>query len=606
MYTQEERNIVIQGRKQGKSDDFIKQAVIRYRERQGEPKKTSFMDKAKNFAMGFNTFVKEGKIVDVLGGEAVTDTFASEIAKIGRTQEEKDMISASQPTLGQTAGSALSLGSLFAPVGTAAKALTTGARALGITKGASAIGKIGTGLALGETVDVAQNLQEGKTGAEAFTPGIGTALGGAIPTAGVAKNVVARFGNRQAPRIINSLIKPLAKDFSYGKNPGRAIAEEGIVANNFDDLITKIRTTRQKIGQEIGTLGDTLSSKPELNIRNSLSPLDEAMKNAAAQNNATLGSRIQNVKRAIIEKLEPSVDDAGNFTIKSTGQRNLEKLTFQEVRDILGEIGDMTQFTGNPSDDKLVNSALKQIYGNIKQVSLQSAEKTNPELAKQFRKLTEKYADLSSAEIAAKYRDKIVERSALIGMSPQVSGIGAGIITAVASGGAAIPAILAGASVSVLQKLAQTPAFKTRLAAILSKMTTKEVSNIATKVPALKTIFPEIGKLTTPGDMFMQTNTGNKLSAGLMNYLKDPKLGASVKRLKITPDDVKILQQISSALKEQATVKVGKGATVPIPSGVKAETEQAILANFGIPVDGKSIGSIAKKIDEMLAKINKK
>src|SRR3990167_4032611 len=127
-----------------------------------------------------------------------------------------------------------------------AKGITAGVRGLGLIKGASAMGKISSGMLAGELFDIASNLQQGKMGKEALTPGIGALIGGGIPAASVAKNIVVRFGEGQAPRVINSLIKPLAKDFSYGKNPGRAVAEEGIVANNFDDLIENIRANRQK------------------------------------------------------------------------------------------------------------------------------------------------------------------------------------------------------------------------------------------------------------------------------------------------------------------------------------------------------------------------
>src|SRR3990167_3994685 len=49
-------------------------------------------------------------ITNFLGGRAVAETLGSELAKIGKPQNEKDIISAEQPTLKQTAGSALQLG----------------------------------------------------------------------------------------------------------------------------------------------------------------------------------------------------------------------------------------------------------------------------------------------------------------------------------------------------------------------------------------------------------------------------------------------------------------------------------------------------------------
>lgn len=445
----------------------------------------------------------------IFGGGKIGEYIGTKIGKNLIPEDQKQFYDESTPSVGQLAGSALQSASLFIPVGGLAGATTAGVRSIGISRGASAIGKIASGAIAGEAIDVASNLQEGKTGIDALKPGAGALIGAAIPGAGVVKNATVRFGNNQAPRVINSLIKPLAKDFSYGKNPGRAIAEEGIIANNFDDLITKITDSRQKVGREIGELGNKLSTKAEVNIGGSLSPLSEAMKVAASQNNPTLLNRLSNIKTAIENTLEPYVDNAGSVSIRSTGKRKLEGLTFAQSREVLGDIGDMTQFTGNPSDDKLVNSTLKRIYGNIKETTLRHADSVNPEIAKKFRKLTEKYGDLTSAEIAAKYRDKIVERSNLVGLSPAVMGVGTALITAVATGGAATPAILAGVAGATLDRLAQTPGFKTRLAALLSTKSQQEVNGLFQKIPALRTLFPQ-GSPVSPGDALIKGMKGNK------------------------------------------------------------------------------------------------
>lgn len=460
----------------------------------------------------------------ILGGSKIGEAIGTQIAKRTVPKEQQQFVPPG-PSGRELAGDALQIASNFIPVGRLSKGIATGAKALGLARGVSAVGKIGAGLATGAAVDVAQNLQEGR---KATDLGLGTALGGAIPAAGVAKNMMVRFGERQAPRIINSLIKPLAKDFSYGKNPGRAIAEENIVANNFEDLATKINQTRHKIGQEIDALGNKLSTKPILNIRGSLSSLDEALKQAAAQNNPTLLDRLGNVKDAITNILEPGIDDAGKTVIKNSGTRNLDGLTFSEARQILGDIGDMTQFTGNPSDDKLVNSALKRIYGSIKEQTLNAADSINPTAAKRFRQLTEKYADLTSAEVATKYRDKIASRSNLVGLSPQIAGIGTGLITLAATGGAATPAILLGLTGGVMDKLMASPAFKTRLASVLSKKAPEEVNLLFRKVPALQKFFPK-GSPVSPGDRLLQTEAGQKLESGVKDYIADPKIGMSIK-----------------------------------------------------------------------------
>ena len=163
---------------------------------------------------------------------------------------------------------------------------------------------------------------------------MGTVVGAALPGAGVAagavKNQVVKFADAAGPRIINSLIKPLAKDFSYGSNPGRAVAEMGIKANTFQDLVQKIGEARQATGQEIGRLGDQLSTRPVISVGGALGHLDDAMRTAATQNNATLLTRLQAVKKSITHVLEPVVDQkTGDVSIQAAGQRKLDGLTFQ-------------------------------------------------------------------------------------------------------------------------------------------------------------------------------------------------------------------------------------------------------------------------------------
>src|SRR3990167_4808466 len=262
--------------KSGEKDDTIQFVVNDFKNRHStEEPQESFLEKTEKV---LDMFFGGGKVGELIG------TQAAKLGLTGLSEEERKTV-APGPSAREITGSALQSAALFTPMGKIAKGITAGVRGLGLVKGASAVGKISSGMLSGELFDVALNLQQGKTGKEALTPGLGALIGGIIPSAEVAKNVLVRFGEGQAPRVINSLIKPLAKDFSYGKNPGRAVAEEGIIANNFDDLVEKIRTTRQKVGATIGQLSDRISTKAELSIRESLSPLDEAIKTATKQNN---------------------------------------------------------------------------------------------------------------------------------------------------------------------------------------------------------------------------------------------------------------------------------------------------------------------------------
>lgn len=586
MLTEEKRqqldSIVSQMTANGENDDTVQFVVNDFKNKYStEEPQESFLEKT-------------SKVLDMFfGGGKVGELIGTQAAKTGITglSEEERMAVTAAPSAREIAGSALQSAALFTPVGTMAKGITVGAKGLGLIKGASALGKIGSGILSGELFDIASNLQQGKTGKEALTPGIGALIGGGIPALGVVKNITVRFGETQAPRVINSLIKPLARDFSYGKNPGRAVAEEGIVANNFDDLIDKIRISRQRVGQTIGSVANELSEKPLLNIESALNPLDEATKVAAKQNNSALLNRLNNVKRAITDVLEPVIDDAGNLEIKSVGRRNLDTLTFEETRKILSEIGDMTQFTGNPSDDKLVNSALKKVYGKIKETSLKYAEAVNPKIAKEFSKLTEKYADLHSAEIAAKYRDKIVERQNLIGFSPRNVGIASGLITAIATGGATIPSVAVGITGAVLDQLAGTPGFKTRLAYMLSKKTQREASYLFRKIPALAKMF-STEKGIFPGDILLGEHK-EVLSKKIGEFIEKPKIGLTIEDVSkirgakgMTADDI-MSKYPDIQLKRDVPATDVYGNKVKVPEG-EVLTPYELRGNKVLLQDGET------------------
>lgn len=105
-------------------------------------------------------------VSDFLGGKGVTGTFGTEIAKIGKSPEEKATIEAGAPTLGQTIGSGLQIGSTLIPAGA----------------GASLVKNIAFGAATGYLYDVGAGIQEGEKG-KAFVPGVTTAILALVPPA---------------------------------------------------------------------------------------------------------------------------------------------------------------------------------------------------------------------------------------------------------------------------------------------------------------------------------------------------------------------------------------------------------------------------------------
>ncbi len=135
------------------------------------------------------------KVTDFVGGGGVADAFGTEIARIGKSSQDKATIESMAKSPLQVAGSALQVGSMFAPVGTTAKVISKGAEVLGAgAKLAKVAGNVGAGVATGYGFDVGANLQEGKTGKEALKPGGATAIGAAIPLAGPVIKGAARIG----------------------------------------------------------------------------------------------------------------------------------------------------------------------------------------------------------------------------------------------------------------------------------------------------------------------------------------------------------------------------------------------------------------------------
>lgn len=319
-------------------------------------------------------------------------------------------------------------------------------------------------------------------------------LGGAFPLAGAtlktAKQIVGprlvTARQNLGGRVINSLVKPLLKDFSYGKNPGRGVAQEGIVASSLDDLAGKISQRRAKVGQALDELLEKVPTQPRLNLLDdTLKPLDDAMNVAARNNNSALLNRLAETKRAITENLVRQSTPEGERII-SQGQRNLSDLTLQEARKINTEIGDLTKWTGNLSDDNTANKALKQVYGNIKGKMESTVARVDKRLAERFIKLKERYGDLTSAEIATKYRDKLVQRQDLISLKGHVGGATALLVTAIATGGINIPVVLAGATGASLDKILGSPVVKTRFARWLALAGKEEKQRLFQGIPALQ------------------------------------------------------------------------------------------------------------------------
>lgn len=303
-------------------------------------------------------------------------------------------------------------------------------------------------------------------------------LGGAFRGLGEVKRAI---GPQVASRVVNSLIKPLLKDFSYGKNPGAGVAREGIVANSLDDLANKINKKRNEVGQAIDKVLSRNTDKV-IDASDALSPIDEAINKAVEGGpaNASLVKRLQDEKQAILFK--HTLDGNGNIVKMSEDPLDLSKMTPLQARELKTKIGDMARWTGNQTDDEASNKALRDIYGKVRA----KIEEAVP----QTKAFNERYANLTSAGVATKYRDKLASRQDLISMPMKVGGA-AGIITALATGGSGLIPVLSAFVGVAGDKAISSPAFKTRLGSWLMRLPPEDKQRAYKAIPALIKMFGE-------------------------------------------------------------------------------------------------------------------
>lgn len=461
------------------------------------------------------------------------------------------------------------------------RAATGAASVLKPVLGAAAkpVGAVLSGATGGYLADVGF---KGEAGAEnMYTPGLGTAIGAAIPGAGALASVSTKAAKAQAPRLINSLIKPLLKDFSYGKNPGRAVAAEGIVGNNLDELAQNIGVRRGQIGSEIEQIGIALDEKAQavtqgkptlVQLKDSLKPIDDAMEKAAASNNQTLVNRLQEVKQALEYKLELVTDDAGNRVIRPVERRNLENLSIREASGLKTTVGSMTKWTGNPSDDQAINAALKSVYGNIKSGINDTANKIDTKLGAELMNKNERYADLQSAEIAAKYRDKLQERQNIVS-APIKAGAIAGLLAAPFTGGISLPTIMIGLGAGALEKALGTPAVKTRIAAWLASEQPGVLSRFFSKNPAIENVLrANIKDVKFPGDALLDTSIGKSV----LKSVKNPSAGLSIQDVTKSANLPKVnttQNLINEAKKHESAVEFVEAQGTPVYHGTKSNID---------------------------------
>lgn len=370
----------------------------------------------------------------------------------------------------QLAATAIPAGKLASGGGTLMKSAELASK--GATTASGLLAKTAIGAGTGYTFDIANKLQNNEIDIEkAFTPGLGTAIGASIPLLGWGISKVASKNQSLAKAEINSLIKPKKTDLAYGKDPANAILREKITGKTLDEV-------GQKVDDAITTRVAEASEKAKkitarVDLRDAVSSIDDAMATAAKQNNQAAVTRLKNVKDAITQNLELGADGS----IVSKGARNLSDLSVEDALRLKREVGSIGAWTGNPSDDKLINKAVKGVFGSIKG----KVEKVAPELTDDI----EHISSLLGAKHSISNRIDTLARQNLVGFTDKVVGT-AGVLGSIMMANP-LP-VLAGLGEIAVNRLLSSPSFKTRFAQWLVNAPKSQVIQLVQEVPWTKAL----------------------------------------------------------------------------------------------------------------------
>ncbi len=264
-----------------------------------------------------------------------------------------------------------------------------------------------------------QTAAEGGSAGEVATSGtLGALFGAAGPAvAAGAKNI--------APRVINSLIKPLSKAFRFGRDPGRGVVSEGIVAKSAPRLAEKLSQKLDDIGGEIDSLltRKDVASKT-IDITPALQEVDKAVVEAAKTGEKLLVNRLKDLKQALTQELDPVSGEFGLLKDIVMAPKAAHQLKVQ--------LGRASKWTGQAFDGE-VNQVRVAVYRKLNNLIDGAAPGA--------KKLQARYADMLTASSSLERTMTIKGRQNLLSLPNIV--LGGGGLAAGGLEGAAIGAGLA-------------------------------------------------------------------------------------------------------------------------------------------------------------------
>lgn len=374
-------------------------------------------------------------IKDILGTGAEAASWLAPVGAVKGAVGAAKGVSGLLPRIGAAARAGAPFGALGGAMQSGGAEVAKPSATLGSVLGETAKGGVGGGIA-GAAIPGA-----GVVGRE------GLRVAGKViqPATRAATQFASKTLGEAPARLLNSVIKPLEKEFRFGRDPGRTVVEERLVANTDDELAKAITVRKREVGDEIEkALTTPQASVKKIDLRPAINTIDSEIEKAIRNGEQALVSRLRNIK----DGLEFEFVERGGQLVKSTPKNLI--VSPKDAQLVKRSIGEASKWTGQAFDNE-ANQARVRIYSSIND----QINKAVPEVEK----LNDRYGGLLSAE-------KSIERTMNVGRRQQLGSVG-DIVTGGIGVGAFGPAgLLAIAG----RRFMESTAFKTRLAQFLSKL----------------------------------------------------------------------------------------------------------------------------------------
>lgn len=344
-------------------------------------------------------------VSNFFGGKGVADLAGATIAKANAKPDEKQFVEF--PTAKEVAGSAIQLGANFVP---------------GVGVGGKLATKVGAGLATGYALDVGSKLQnKDKSVGEALVPGVGTAVGGALPVAGAVVGLGTKILGRLTKGLGSGLsgvstktIDSIVENPKVAQQVSKTLAKEGnsvLLEKNAKEIINGVSTIRQQARK---AFGDGLETLAESDIT------PKTFKEGTKQVLDKYGSTIEKGKRVLsgvefedpknIKKASELIDRLSNTSLDGKSLRKLaddienaayktatsdERLSFNAfIKDLSGTLTDsikkstpkLDEINKAFSQDMQLTQAVEDIFGKVNYKNLSEVVKASQKLETLFAK----------------------------------------------------------------------------------------------------------------------------------------------------------------------------------------------------------------------------